>query len=85
MKHITHLLHIYYCTNWSDDDVIKGNIFRVTVPLWGESIVHRWIPLTKASDAELDLQTVKQAIETPANWDVIALIMTSLYWNTGRE
>ena len=29
------------------------NIFRVTRPLWGESTGHRWIPLTKASDAEL--------------------------------
>ena len=31
----------------------KGNIFRVTVPLWGEFTGLRWIPLTKASDAEL--------------------------------
>ena len=31
----------------------KGNIFRVTTPLCGESTRHRWIPLTKASDAEL--------------------------------
>ena len=31
----------------------NGNIFRVTGPLWGESIGHRWIPITKASDAEL--------------------------------
>ena len=30
----------------------KGNIFRVIGPLWGEFIGHRWIPLTKASDAE---------------------------------
>ena len=30
-----------------------GNIFRVTGPLWGEFTGHRWIPLTKASDAEL--------------------------------
>ena len=29
------------------------NIFRVTVPLCGEFISHRWIPRTKASDAEL--------------------------------
>ena len=28
------------------------NISRVTGPLWGESIGHRWIPLTKASDTE---------------------------------
>ena len=29
------------------------NIFRVTGPLWGESTGHRWIPLTKSSDAGL--------------------------------
>ena len=29
----------------------NGNIFRVTGPLWGEFTGHRWIPLTKASDA----------------------------------
>ena len=31
----------------------NGNNFRVTGPLCGEFTVHRWIPLTKASDAEL--------------------------------
>ena len=31
----------------------KGTIFRDTRPLCGEFIGHRWIPLTKASDAEL--------------------------------
>ena len=31
----------------------NGNIFRVTGPLWGESTSHPWIPLIKASDAEL--------------------------------
>ena len=31
----------------------NGNIFLVTGPLWGESTGHRWIPLTKVSDAEL--------------------------------
>ena len=35
------------------DDVIKWNIFRVTGPLRGEFTGHRWIPLAKASDAEL--------------------------------
>ena len=45
----------------------------------------RWIPLTKASDAELwyflwsaPEQTIEQIIETPVIWDEIALIMTSL-------
>ena len=31
----------------------KGNIFRVTGPLWGEFTGHRWISLSKPSDAEL--------------------------------
>ena len=31
----------------------NGNIFRVTGPLCGEFMGHWWIPLTKASDAEL--------------------------------
>ena len=31
----------------------NGNAFRVAGPLWGESIGHRWIPLTKTNDAEL--------------------------------
>ena len=63
----------------------NGNIFRVTGPLWGENNGHRWIPLTKASDAELwcflwsaPEQTVEQTIETPVIWDAIALIMTSV-------
>ena len=51
----------------------NGNIFRVTGPLWGESTGDRWIPLTKASDAEFwwflwsaSEQTVEQTIQTPA-------------------
>ena len=44
-----------------------------------------WIPLTKASDAELwyfiwsaPEQTVEQAIEAPVIWDAIALITVLL-------
>ena len=66
----------------------NGNLIRVTGPLWGESTGDWWIPLTKASDAELwcflgyaPQQTVEQTIETSVIWDTIALIMTSLYWN----
>ena len=62
----------------------NGNIFRVTGPLWGEFTGHRWIPPTKASDAELwsflwsaPEQTAEQTVETPVIWDTIALIMTS--------
>ena len=63
----------------------KGNIYRVTGPLWRESSGHRWIPLTKASEGLLwcilwstPEQTVKQTIERYVIWDAIALIMTSL-------
>ena len=33
----------------------NGNIFRVTGPLCGEFTGHRWIPRTKASDADFDV------------------------------
>ena len=63
----------------------NGNIIRVTGPLCVEFTGHRWIPLTKASDAELwcfhwsaPEQTAEQTIETPMIWDTIMLIMTSL-------
>ena len=43
---------------WSDENRYmmmssNGNIFRVTGPLCLEFTGHRWIPLTKTSDAEL--------------------------------
>ena len=45
------------CTDVGDgshhDDVIKWKIFRVTGHLCGEFTGHRWMPCTKASDAEL--------------------------------
>ena len=54
-------------------------------PLWGETTSQRWIPLTKASDAELwcfllsiPEQTVEQTIDTPVIWEAIASITTSL-------
>ena len=65
----------------------NGNIFRVTGSLWVEFPGHRWIPLTKASDAELWFfsllwawTTVEWAIATTVIWDVIAPIMMSLEW-----
>ena len=46
----------HVATRWlRHDDVIKGNIFRVTGHLCGEFIGPRWIPRTKAIDAELDI------------------------------
>ena len=50
----------------------SGNIFHVTDPLWGESIGHQLIPLTKASEVEILYflwsvpdQRVEQTIEMP--------------------
>ena len=64
--------------------VIKWKLFRVTGPLCGEFTGHRWIPLTKAGDAELwcflwsaTEQTLEQTIERLVIWDAIVLIMTS--------
>ena len=72
----------YACCMMTSSD---GNIFRVTGPLCGEFTGSRWIPLTKASDAELwcilwfaPEQTAEQTIETPVIWDAIALNMTAL-------
>ena len=63
----------------------NGFTIRVTGPLWGEFTGHQWIPLTKASDAELSCflwsapeQTIEQTNGTPVIWDAIALNMTSL-------
>ena len=63
----------------------NGSLFCVIGPLWGEFTGHQWIPLTKASDAELwcflwsaPEQTVEQTIKTPVIWDAIVFIMTSL-------
>ena len=61
----------------------NGNIFRGTGPLWGESTGDRWIPRSKASDAELTFFFVEQTIETPMKWDAIELIMTSQECFTG--
>ena len=63
-----------------------GSIFRVTSPLWGETTDHRWIPLTKASDADIwcflwstPEQTVERTIETLEVWNTVVLIMMSLW------
>ena len=51
----------------------NGSI-RVTGPLWGESTSHRWIPLTKANDAELWYflwSTPEQMVEQTIAGDLI--------------
>ena len=62
-----------------------GIISHITGPSCEEYTGHRWIPLTKASDADLwyflwspPKQMVVQTIERPVIWNAITLIMTSL-------
>ena len=58
---INHIESIIWCADYEASYVFSrfmmtssnGNIFRVNGPLCGEFTGHRWIPLTKASDAEL--------------------------------
>ena len=50
----THVKHSYFKVDvWDMMTSSNGNFFRVTGPLCGEFTGHRWIPRTKASDAEL--------------------------------
>ena len=50
----------------------NGNMFRVTGHLCGEFTVHRWIPRTKASDAELwcffELRLNKRLSKPSRDW-----------------
>ena len=58
----------------------NGNIFRVTGHLRGEFTGPRWIPRTKASDAELRCFLWSASEQTNVRvviWDAIAPIMTS--------
>ena len=55
---IKHRLNWMWCFEWRRHCLnmmtsSNGNIFRVTGPLCGEFTGPRWIPRTKASDAEL--------------------------------
>ena len=67
-------------------DDIKWTHFRIAGLLRGEFTGHRWIPRTKASEAELwcflwsaPAPTDEQTMETPVICDAIVLIMTSLW------
>ena len=64
-----------YIREWHDD-VIKWK----RVPRYWPFVGHRWLPLTKASCAELWC-FLWSAIETLVIWDAIALIMKSKQWN----
>ena len=52
-EHLLSLVHISQVNQQFMMTSSNGNIFRVTGPLSGEFTGHRWIPCTKASDAEL--------------------------------
>ena len=87
-----------WIADWTSTDVVMRGTTHAFHPVytwWRHQMEtfstllagHRWIPLTKASDAELwcflwssPEQTSEQTIETPVIWEAIALIMTSLYW-----
>ena len=79
------------CSNASDTMTpSNGNIFRFIGSLWGKSTGDRWIPLTKASDAELrsflwgaSKQTVEQTVELLAIWD--AMMSTWRHCNEGNS
>ena len=64
----------------------NANIFRVTDPLCGEFTGHRWIPLTKASDARFDVffdlrlkKLLNKQLVRLVIWDATAPIVTSLW------
>ena len=71
----------------------NGNIFRVTGHLCGEFNGLRWIPRTKASDAELDVYSAlclnkrlrKQSWSRLVIWDAIAPIMTWRHCNDSGQ
>ena len=82
--------HGYYIQNTHSkdkihDDNIKWKHFPSYWPFVRGTTGDRWIPLKKASDAELwyflwsaPEQTVKQIIEMEVIWDATTLIVTSL-------
>ena len=67
----------------------NGSFFRLAGPVWGESTRHRWIPLTKASDAEsfdifFDLRLNKRFSKQSSRWwfetQSRSLWRTSMCW-----
>ena len=52
-------LFLWYCNRY---------IFRVTCPLWGESTGHRWIPLTKVSNASVTSNHMPRTILAPVRF-----------------
>ena len=70
------------CVNEDPSFMMASSIFRVAGHLLGESTSHRWIPLTKDSDAELwclSLSAPKQTVETTIKTLVIETPSRSLW------
>ena len=91
-----HVHQLQNCINiWLHMMSSNGNIFRVTGPLCGEFTSHRWIHLTKASDAELwcflwsapwinelvNNREVGDLRRHRAHYDVVATILSLSVWN----
>ena len=57
----------------------NGNIFRATGPLWGEVTGRRWIPLTKASNAEGSMFSL---VHEP---DPQILVLVATWWRHQME
>ena len=79
------LLGFYWVTSW------HGNDFHIAVPLWGESIHRRWIPLTQgASDEELccfhycwkTTQAFKQRVKWLMFWG--RMMLTVMVYRSGK-
>ena len=69
----------------SHDGVIMCKHFPVAGPFWWESTGNRWIPFTKAGDADLSRflwsapeHADEQTIETPVINDTIAFVMVPM-------
>ena len=63
----------------------NGDIFRVTGPLWGESIGHRWIPLIKVS-AWTNNRYADDLRHHSTYYDVTAIVRRSfLMWRRKRS
>ena len=67
-------------TSWLHDDVIKWKHFPRYWPFMRETTGHRWIPLTKASDAELSFFfALRLDTRWANNWDTGELRLRSLW------
>ena len=85
MSQCAHVYQLIYTLVYLHMMTSSNEIFSALLAMGGEFTGHRWIHLTKASDAELRCflwplpeQTVELTVKTPMIWYTIALMMTSL-------